>query len=263
MNRVGIIVQARTGSTRLPGKVLLPVMGRPVLAYQLERLMRVRADAYVVATTCEPADDAIVALALDEGWSVWRGPTNDVLQRYIDAATACDVRTVVRSTGDCPLIDPAIVERLVDRYRHGIAAHVQTGNAPLSGGIPDGMGAEVCARSLLREIRRLDPTPEEREHVTLYLRRRPETYALEVLDFPEHDGLEHERWTLDTAADFELIRRVLEALWPANPAFTLSDVARLLDEHPDWRALNADVPPGPIDVELARVRDFAPARGDL
>ncbi len=259
---VGIIVQARTSSQRLPGKVLAPVLDRPLLAYQLERLARSQAaDWFIVATTAHPGDDAIVAVAREGGWAVFRGPEDDVMARYILAAQHFGVDVILRATADCPLIDVAYVDEAIRRFLVGGCDHL----APV--GLPDGMGCEVVERRLLERLYP-DCTDEEREHVTLHIRRRPDQFRCLLPDTGH--GMDAERWTVDTVADLALVRHVLEAFAPVQ--FTLADVRDLLTAHPEWQALNATVPAGPIDREmLARYNlpsrnvapAFAPHLGDL
>lgn len=256
--KVAIVVQARVGSTRLPGKVLARVAGRPLLAYQLERLrLATGAHAFVVATTWSPDDDAVADLARAMGWTVVRGSEQDVLARYILAANTVDADAVVRSTGDCPLIDPSTVDALIERFLGGEFDHVEVK------GLPDGMGAEITSTATLRALR---PTPEEREHVTLAIRRRPEQYRLGVVDTGY--ALDEERWTVDTEADLAFITKIIEAIANRRTTARIDDILRLLDAHPAWREINAHVPMGPIDREnLARVRartvPFVPTLGDL
>lgn len=251
---VGIIVQARMGSTRLPGKVLAPVLGRPLLAYQLERLARTqRVDRVIVATTAHPADNGIVAVAREAGADVFRGPEDDVMARYLLAAMRFGIDTIVRVTADCPLIDPAYVDRAVEAFR-GDAAYLWLR------GVPDGMGCEVIRRETLEDTYP-DATDEEREHVTLHVRRRQHTFR--TLGLETGHRLDEERWTVDTAEDLAKVSRIIEALYPVNPRYGLADIARLLAQHPEWDRLNASVPMGPIDREMLQTARHAPWLGDL
>ena len=253
----GIIVQARTGSTRLPGKVLARVMGRPLLAWQIERLQRSRlADRIVIATTRSPADYEIARLAITMGCDFFLGSEDDVLSRYIGAARMVGADVVIRSTADCPVIDPAYLDLLIAQF--GDAEYGWLGDHP--GGIPNGMGAEAIRLSTLEAIYP-HTTADEREHVTLYVRRRPTEFRM--MHVETGLGLDDERWTVDTAEDLELIRRIIEALHPLP--FTLGDIKRLLAANPGWRAINAGVPLGLIEREhMSRyARDFQPLRGDL
>lgn len=237
MNTV-IIVQARMSSTRLPGKILMQVLGKPLLAYLVERLRRVRlADQIVIATTTNDSDLPVVALCEQLQLDCVRGPEHDVLARYDLAARAHGADLVVRVTSDCPLLDPAVVDDAIALYREGGVDYVSNALRP---GYPLGMAVEVLPADLLARAAAEASAPEEREHVTPYIYLRPARFRIGHLAGETEYG--RERWTVDTPEDFELVRRILEAIYPATPAFTLHDVLALLDRHPDWRHINAGVP---------------------
>lgn len=226
-----IVVQARMGSTRLPGKVLKDIAGRPMLSYQMERLRRVkRAERIVVATTDQPADDAVERFCQKEKIACVRGSEHDVLARYHLAIERFPADVVVRITADCPLIDPAIVDEAIAAYEPDYVSNM------LETTYPYGMAVEVFSAQALREAHREAKDPAEREHVTPFIYRHPERYRLKSLTMAPN--LSHHRWTVDTPEDFELVSRLLKTL---KPHFTLQDVLAVLDEHPDWCAINAHV----------------------
>jgi spore coat polysaccharide biosynthesis protein SpsF len=226
-----IVVQARMGSTRLPGKVLKDIAGRPMLSYQMERLRRVkRAERIVVATTDQPADDAVERFCQKEKIACVRGSEHDVLARYHLAIERFPADVVVRITADCPLIDPAIVDEAIAAYEPDYVSNM------LEITYPYGMAVEVFSAQALREAHREAKDPAEREHVTPFIWRRPQRYRLKSLTMAP--TLSHHRWTVDTPEDFELVSRLLKTL---KPHFTLQDVLAVLDEHPDWCAINAHV----------------------
>jgi spore coat polysaccharide biosynthesis protein SpsF len=231
-----IIVQARMGSTRLPGKVLREVLGKPLLAYLAARLRLVRlADEFVVATTTEADDTAIVAACGQLGVPCTRGPELDVLARYHQAARLRAADVVVRVTSDCPLIDPAVIDAAIAMYRAG--AHDYVSNA-LRPGFPLGMAVEVFPFALLDQAQREARAPAEREHVTPFFYLRPQRFRIGHL--ASGRDLSAERWTVDTAQDFALVSRMIEATG-GDPAAGVERLAALLDQHPDWRALNAGI----------------------
>lgn len=226
-----IVVQARMGSTRLPGKVLKDIAGRPMLSYQMERLRRVkRAERIVVATTDQPADDAVERFCQKEKIACVRGSEHDVLARYHLAIERFPADVVVRITADCPLIDPAIVDEAIAAYEPDYVSNM------LETTYPYGMAVEVFSAQALREAHREAKDPAEREHVTPFIYRHPKRYRLRSLTMAPN--LSHHRWTVDTPEDFELVSRLLKTL---KPHFTLQDVLAVLDEHPDWCAINAHV----------------------
>ncbi len=226
-----IVVQARMGSSRLPGKVLKPILGRPMLSYQMERLRRAkRAERIVIATTDRPADDAVEAFCQKEKLACVRGSEDDVLARYHLALERFPADPVVRITADCPLIDPRLVDEAIGAYEPDYVSNMLEKTYPL------GMAVEVFSAQALREAHREAKDPAEREHVTPFIYRRPERYRLKSLIMTPN--LSGHRWTVDTPEDFELVSRLLKTL---KPCFTLHDVLAVLDEHPDWRAINAHV----------------------
>jgi spore coat polysaccharide biosynthesis protein SpsF len=227
------ILQARASSSRLPGKVLKPILGRPMLIHQIDRLRRARAlDDVMVATSDEPTDDAIEALCASAGTRCFRGSLNDVLDRVYQAALPLRPELVVRLLGDCPLADPELIDRVV--------AFQRAGQFDLAGAqmtmFPDGLDLDVIPFAVLEDAWRHAVRPSDREHVSLFITRQPERYRIGLL---ENDvNLSHLRWTVDEPEDFEMVRRIYEALYPANPAFTTKDILDLLAAHPELSQLN-------------------------
>jgi spore coat polysaccharide biosynthesis protein SpsF len=233
-----IIVQARMGSTRLPGKVLRPIGGRPMLAYQLERLRRVRgAPRIVVATTTQPADDRIAAFCALEKVDCTRGSEQDVLSRYREAAVHAGANTVVRVTSDCPLLDPALVESALAEFAAPPPCDYLSNMIEPTW--PYGMAVEVFTRAALEEAAAEAKRPQEREHVTPFIYWRPERYRLRSLTM--QPDLSAHRWTVDTPEDFELVSRILLELYERHPAFAMEDVLALLERHPAWSDINRHV----------------------
>ena len=228
------ILQARMGSSRLPGKVLLPLAGAPMLLRQVERLRRVRRiDALVVATSSDPSDEPIAALCREQGIDCARGSLNDVLERFYRAAGERDATHVVRLTGDCPLTDPAVIDRLVEFYLAG--GYDYASNA-LEPSYPDGLDAEVFSMAALTTAHREAELPSDREHVTRFIHRRPERFRAGVLRC-ERD-LSALRWTVDEPEDYRFAAAVYERLFPSRPAFGMQDVLDLLEREPALGRLN-------------------------
>lgn len=233
------IVQARMTSTRLPGKVLMPMAGRPMLSWQIERMQRAtRLDNIVVATTVNATDDAIVDFCQAEGVAVTRGPEDDVLTRYVDAARTFGATTVVRLTSDCPLIDPALIDEALERFASAQPPCDYLSNM-LEPSFPYGLAVEVMTAQALRQAAEEARDPQEREHVTPFIYWRPQRFRLQ--SFTMTPNLSQHRWTVDTPEDFALVSRIVSELYPAKQAFTIQDVLELLQRHPQWVKINAHV----------------------
>src|ERR1019366_7144915 len=176
------VIQARTGSTRFPSKVLADLNGRPMLSHVVERVARCRSiDRVVVATSTGPSDDAVAELAVRAGASVTRGPLDDVLRRFVLAAQEHSASVVVRITADCPLVDPRLIDTLVElRVQEG--ADFASNVDPRT--YPDGYDVEVMTRECLERLDRDSTRPDEREHVTLRVREHPDQYRSARLCLP-------------------------------------------------------------------------------
>ncbi|MGE5538267.1 MAG: cytidylyltransferase domain-containing protein [Gemmatimonas sp.] len=231
------ILQARVSSSRLPGKVMKPILGQPMILRQIERLRRATTlDRLVIATSVDPSDDPLAALLHGQGVEVVRGPLDDVLARFVVAAARHDPEWIVRLTGDCPLADPAVIDRIV---RETVAAGADYGSNTLVPTYPDGLDVEVMRGAVLRQVAAEARTAAEREHVTLAIHRHPERFRLH--DVRNGTDLSALRWTVDEPADFALVERIYEALYPYNPAFATDDILRLLAERPDLATVNTAI----------------------
>ncbi|OUC13624.1 MAG: acylneuraminate cytidylyltransferase [Alkalinema sp. CACIAM 70d] len=236
-----IIVQARMTSTRLPGKVLKTVLGKPLLEYQLERLQRVSlADQIVVATTVNETDQPIVDLCVRLSIPVYRGSEEDVLARYYEAATQFAAEVIVRVTSDCPLIDPELIDRVIAQYQENHPRDSYVANFSLDRRTyPRGLDVEVFSYQALKEANQEAFEAHQREHVTPFIYQNPTRYTLAALH-GDRDYSYH-RWTVDTPEDFALIRLLLEELTPVHPQFSFQDVLTLLEQHPAWIEINAHI----------------------
>lgn len=229
------ILQARVSSSRLPRKVLKPILGRPMLLHQLDRVRRARTlDALVVATSTDPADDAIAQLCATAGVDCFRGSLDDVLDRFYQAARRYTPQYVVRLTGDCPLADPELIDRVVNVCR--TEALDYSGAEP---SFPDGLDVEVMQFSALEEAWKEATRPSDREHVTQFINRQRDRFR--VRGVSNDVDLSHLRWTVDEPADLELVTRIYEALYPSNPAFTTKDILDLLARRPELATLNRGI----------------------
>ena len=239
--RVLVVVQAQTASPRLPGKVLLPVAGAPVLVRMLERVLaaRTRFDV-VVATTGRPEDDSLADLVRRVGVRVFRGHPTDLLDRHYRAARAARAEAVVRIPSDCPLVDPAAIDRVLDGFL------AQPGRYDLVGNLhpptwPDGNDVEVMSVAALERAHRSASAWHQREHTTPYLRERPERFRLGNVAW--ETGLDLSatlRFRLHDADDYSFVAAVYAALWRTDrPVFPVADILGLLEERPALRETNA------------------------
>lgn len=237
--RIELFVQARMGSTRLPGKVLLPVLGKPLLEYLIERLQEVKAVIQVVVlTTSQASDDPIVHFCEKKHIPYYRGSEDNVLERYYLAALERRPDVIGRITADCPLIDPDIVELVLQVFLQASPAYDYVSNS-LERTYPRGLDVEIFSFSALERAYRQAQHPEEKEHVTVYMYRHPDLFRLR--NVAHEPSLADNRWTVDTPEDFELVRLILEHLYPTCPRFRMKDILALLDKHPQWRLLNAHI----------------------
>jgi spore coat polysaccharide biosynthesis protein SpsF len=231
-----LTIEARMRSSRLPGKVLKPILGRPMLGLMIERLQQSRTiDGIVVATTVNPSDDPIVDLVESLNVEYFRGSEEDVLARVLGAAQQFDADVIVETTGDCPLIDPALVDKVVSDYRIGGADFVSNN---LVYSTPRGMDVRVFSAESLAEIDRISQDPTDREHVSLHYWEHPEKYRLRNVSTELPPEVADLRLTVDTPEDFELVRRVFEELYPRKSIFSLSDILTLFEHKPEIPALN-------------------------
>jgi len=234
--RILATIEARMTSSRLPGKVLMDIGGRPALSLMVERLRRVPGlDGIVVATTVNRSDDPIADLASRLGIGCFRGSEDDVLGRVLGAAEAHAIDVIVETTGDCPLIDPEVVQRTIAVYRAGGADYVSN---VLRRTYPIGMDTQVFARSVLTDVARRTSDPFDHEHVSVFIYCHPELYSLMNAAAPDRQTDPALRLTLDTADDLRLLCAVTEKL---GPAADLDAILALLRSDTSLRALNGHV----------------------
>jgi spore coat polysaccharide biosynthesis protein SpsF len=239
--RTLVVVQARTGSTRLPGKVLLPVAGAPLLLRMLERVLAARTPFdLVVATTDRPEDDLLAERVKRFGVRVFRGHAHDLLDRHYRAALASRADAVVKIPSDCPLVDPLAIERVLGVFRADPGRYDFVSNLhPASW--PDGNDVEVVSFAALEQAFREARRPHEREHTTPFVWDRPERFRIGNVALADGRDLSiSHRLTLDYPDDYALVGAVYAALWRRErPVFGLDEILALLDERPELARLNA------------------------
>lgn len=223
-------IQARTGSRRLPGKVLADLAGKPVLARVIERVLRARApDAVIVATSTAAHDDAIAVLCGDMGVPCFRGSESDVLDRMYCAIAPFRPEAMIRVTADCPLLDPGVLDQVVDLYHATAVDYASNINPPT---FPHGLDVEICRFDVLQAVWGATAEAAHREHVTLYVRERPKQFRMRNL--VHAPDLSNCRWVLDLPQDLDFLRAVYAHLGEAT--FGMDEVLSVLAQHPELAA---------------------------
>jgi len=228
------ILQARLSSTRLPKKILKPVLGKSMILRQIERLQRSKQiGKLVVATSNELSDDPLELLCRENNIQCFRGSLDNVLDRYYQAASMHNPDYVVRLTADCPLADPAVIDDVISFYMAGNYDYASNAVSPT---FPDGLDIEVFKFSCLEQAWKEAQLSSEHEHVTPYIYNNPQKFKLG--NFENTIDLSHLRWTVDEPEDFEFVTKVYESLYPINPEFSMNDILDLLSKQPDLMTIN-------------------------
>lgn len=229
------LLQARTSSTRLPGKVLKPLLGEPMIVRQIERVRRSRRiDRLMVVTSDSPSDDELASCCVAAGVEVFRGSLNDVLDRFYSAVKDIRPQHVVRLTADCPLADHEVIDAVIDFHLDGGYDYASNVLPPT---YPDGLDIEVFRFSVLETIWHEACLPSQREHVTSFIYQHPERFRLG--GFTQPKDLSSLRWTVDEPSDFTFVEAVYQALYRNNPDFLTADILRLLAKRPELLEINA------------------------
>ncbi len=238
MSRILVVVQARMASTRLPGKVLLPLAGEPLLAQMVERVTATSTPVEVlVATTVSPDDDAIASLCQRRGIDVMRGHPTDLLDRHYQAGLLARADVVVKIPSDCPLVDPSVIDRVLSAWAKAPCDYASNLH-PAS--YPDGNDVEVMTMAALERAWLGAKRPHEREHTTPYLWEQPGRFSVRNVTWETGLDLSSSvRLTIDYPEDYALIQAVYDALWtPTRPVFGLTDILSMLEARPEVAALN-------------------------
>ena len=233
------IIQARLDSTRLPGKMLLPIVdNKGALELMLERVrLAKKLQRIIVATTTSPSDDKLANLCKHLGCEYFRGDENDVLERYYQAALAFGpTEIIVRLTGDCPLHDPDVIDLVVKEYLKGDYDYVSNACKCT---FPDGLDVEVFSFSALEKAQREAGLKSEREHVTSYIWEHPSIFKTANVEYKK--DLSDKRWTLDEKEDYEFIKSIYNNLYKKKPTFGMDDVLELLAKHPELEEINRHI----------------------
>ncbi|MBE2219555.1 MAG: glycosyltransferase family protein [Ignavibacteria bacterium] len=227
------IIQARTGSTRMPGKVMLEAAGKPLLLHMIERVQQAKfAGKIVVATTCEPEDDIIAELCAHNNVECFRGSTNDLLDRHYKAALSFSADVVLKIPSDCPLIDPAVIDRVIEYFiRHRNQFDYVSNLHPAT--YPDGFDVEIFSFNALYKACRNAYKEYEREHTTPFIWNNPGMFKLGNIAWETGKDLSRShRFVLDYSEDFYVIKEIFERLYYSNKFFTLEDIIDLISVYP-------------------------------
>lgn len=237
--KVVAVIQARMGSSRLPGKVLMTLLDRPVIQWVHERALRIPGvDEVMVATSTAALDDPLALWCEANGVSLFRGSADDVLDRYAECARCRDADVVVRITADCPLLDPAVSGRVVQAFMDRQGCDYASNTQPPT--FPDGLDTEVMSRGALEASAQEAVEQFDREHVTQFILRHPERFLTEsVACERDRSG---DRWTLDELTDLVFLSAVAERLRHRSASGSMNDVLAILDAEPELRSLNSGIP---------------------
>jgi len=236
------IIQARMGSTRLPNKVLMEVNGRPLLSYMIERVKAAETiDEVVIATSSGKSDDPIAIFCQSNKIICLRGSLEDVLDRYYQTAVKTKCTTVVRLTGDCPLIDPKVIDTVVKKYETGNYDYVANTAPPENITFPEGMDVEVFSFKVLKKAWEEAKKPSDREHVTFYFWKNTNKFSTYRYDLKKNYS--RYRLTIDYPEDYEVIKVLIAALYPKKKLFSMLDIINYLDSHEDVMKINQNIKP--------------------
>ncbi|MCT4633500.1 MAG: glycosyltransferase family protein [Firmicutes bacterium] len=227
--KVVATIEARMTSSRLPGKVLLDLAGKPALQHIVERLRRSNyIDDVVVATTINKTDDPIINLCDNIGCKYYRGSEEDVLLRVLDTAKSVDAELLVEITGDCPVIDHRHTDQLIELFESDNYDYVAN---TIKRTYPRGFDTQVFPVKVLEKVNELTKDPYDHEHVSVYIYTHPEMFKLGNIEAPEHLNHPELEITLDTKEDYELISRLYRDLYPLDNEFSAEDVVKYLLEN--------------------------------
>lgn len=236
------ILQARISSTRLPNKVLKKVNGIELLKYECERVLKSKKiDELIIATSTDDLDDEIEEFAKKNDFKIFRGSLNNVLKRYYECAKEykninnIETLNIIRVTGDCPLIDPTVIDEVIKSYEENDCDYASNTLTPT---FPDGMDIEICTFSSLEKANNNAIFKSDREHVTLYIKNSNE---FTKFNYKAKNNFSHLRMTVDELKDFELIKIVLENLYEKNPYFSYLDVVSFMSKNPELFYINSNI----------------------
>jgi spore coat polysaccharide biosynthesis protein SpsF len=237
--KIVAIIEARMSSSRLPGKHMLLANGKPMIQHLVDRLQKISlVNQIVIATTTKICDDALVNFCNEIKVDVHRGSELDVMGRVVEAGREFSADIICEVTGDCPIIDPELVEQTIQTFLGNSAVYINYGTKH---GLPDGMGSQIFLWSALQKSAEMTQEPLDREHVTLHIKQHPELFPAIYLAAPRSIFWPELGLTLDERDDYILLKRIIEYFGKVNPNFTCAQVIQLLRERPAWLDINSHV----------------------
>jgi spore coat polysaccharide biosynthesis protein SpsF (cytidylyltransferase family) len=234
--KVTIMIQARTGSNRLPRKVLTKIEKLPMIVHVLKRVKKIDiVDQIVLITTRKKEDEILVKLAKENDIMGFTGDENDVLSRHYQCAVECDADPIIRITGDCPLIDPMLVREMLVFYLNHDYDYVSNTLIPT---YPDGLDVEIFSFKTLRKLNKIAKKKSDREHVTSYIKNN--TFKSQVFNYKNALDLSHMRWTVDERNDLRFVRKIFSEMRPKK-IFSTKDVLQLISKNPKILQINQGI----------------------
>lgn len=233
---ISAIIQARMSSARLPRKTMLRILDKPIIGYMIERVKKSRnINRIIVATSKDPVNDELCDYLKLCKIAVFRGSEEDVLDRFYQVALKYKLETIVRLTGDCPLIDPVVIDRVIKTYLN-VGADYASNTCPPT--FPDGLDVEVFRFEILEKTWEEARLPSDREHVTSYMHNLGNISRINV---ENKEDLSAERWAVDEQRDFQLIKEIICNLYPRNPDFSMNDILEFKQKNPLLFMVNSEI----------------------
>ena len=233
-NRNLVVLQARMSSSRLPGKVMMKINGKPMIYWQIQRILKTKnVNSLVVATSTDSTDDSLANFLQENSIDVHRGSLDNVLSRFIDVAEKYPHDALLRLTGDCPLTMPDLIDKMIDNF---YALDVDYLSNTLEPTFPDGLDIEIVKNGVLGKLSTFELEPKELEHVTYGIYTRPKTFKLS--NYRNESNLSLERWTVDYQEDLDFIRSIFNEFPGRETEFTYQEVNEFLEENPQLKVQN-------------------------
>ncbi|UOQ48298.1 glycosyltransferase family protein [Gracilibacillus caseinilyticus] len=237
--KIVAIIQARMGSSRLPGKVLKKIKQKTILSHVLNRIAQSKnIDCIVVATTTQKIDDQIVSEVNKHGFNVYRGSEDNVLDRFYQTAVAYSADVIIRITSDCPLIDPEIIDKMVHFYiKNNYSLVTNAGSEMSKRTFPRGLDVEIFSMDVLKKAFHQAKLSYQKEHVTPFIYEKNNN----IYYYTNKENLSQHRWTLDTEEDFQLIKKIYNEMYSGEHNFYMGDIVQLFNRNPELFNINAHI----------------------